>query len=1230
MTSTTNKNCRLLRSVGLMLLAVLLPCKILFAAPGSILFSDDFERSSIGSDWSISNSQRAGIGTYTSNSGTRSLYTRWGAVTVTSKTFDLSSVGGAELSMWIRIGDDITYNFSEYPDSAGEDLVIQYLNSSSTWVTLETFIGGNEPAGAIFNRTYTLPSDALHSNFQIRIGQTGGSGNDYDYYHIDDVTLTETAAPTALSYPFCDDFESGLGNWEVTATSGDAGIGSQTYNSAGNSLYLRWGNVYVSSLAIDTSSATSPYLSLWLRRGSDAFSEDPDNGEDLTIEYLNSSNVWTTLDTFAGNGTPGEILELGYALPADAIHSNFKIRFHMLNGSGANFDYWHVDDVCVKPQPAAPTCKTFRDEFSTEDYSRNDGTANFSTNWIETGDNGNPANGTIEINNVGSVASPDYRLQLEGNGTGGATFGAPSIEREADLSGYSTATLSFDYSESGTWEGNDTIDVMVSNNGGASWTNIHTFKNDQGSTPQPFSYDISSYISSNFRVAFVERANAASEIFYIDNLQIEACSTNSSPDHFRFEHDGSGITCNPENIVVRACMDATCSSEYSGPITATLSPTGWVGGDTQTFNSGSTLQLWHTTAGVASLGITSSVGAANPPQCYVAGVLQPDCNLTFSDSGFIFDVPNHTAATTQTVQISAVRKDNTSQQCVPTFQNVTKTVDFWSSYANPSSGTLPVDINGTSIATAAPGTGVSLNFDTNGQATFDLSYPDAGSMLLDASYTGSASESGLVLTGQDSFISKPAGFALSNITRISDGSTNPAASTAAGSAFIPAGEPFAVTIRALNALGNTTPNFGQETPVEGVKLSNSSAIDTTGMAALTAPTGGVNPPVATPTWQANTVYVLNQLVENAGSIYQASSAGTSGGTFGTGTVGWTNLGTLLDPANKIFNTTGAFNNGIATGTYQWPEVGIIDVTARILDSNYLGAGDVIGSTSGNIGRFYPASFSISHTQHPACNEGAPAGDEFTYAGLTGGAKAGQPFTVDGTITAFNYLNSTTQNYAGSFAKLGSANVTASANGGTGNLLSWTVDPLSFTLGVSNFTAASSYGFTAEGIPQTVYLTVSANDGEASGNETDTTKSVEYRFGRLLLLDAYGPETSDLTESIVAQYYDASGSYSDNTLDNCTSFNPATDVTLSTWTSNLNAGETSVDAVNSSSILANGIGQLIYTAPGADNYGTVDSTLDIPWLRTYDSGTGNYIPSTGTLTFGHYRGDDRFLFWQESK
>jgi len=323
------------------ILAFLTPC-YLMAAPGDILFSDDFE-SGLASWTVISNGGDAGISGATFNSASNSLFTRWNNVTVTSISIDTSAAAQIELTAWIRRGDD---TFSEDPDGF-ENLIVEYLDSSGTWITVATYIGdGNQ--GEIFNLSSRLASAAIHANFQIRIQQITGDGSDWDYWHIDDVVITEVALSTFT----CDDFESGLTNWTSTNNGGDTGISGATFNSASNSLFTRWGEVTLTSVEVDTGSFGEVEIKAWIQRGDDAFSENPEGAENLELSYLDDAGAWIILETFTGNGTPGEIFDRTYTLPATAMHSGFRLRIEQLGGDSVDWDYWHIDDVCIQDSQA--------------------------------------------------------------------------------------------------------------------------------------------------------------------------------------------------------------------------------------------------------------------------------------------------------------------------------------------------------------------------------------------------------------------------------------------------------------------------------------------------------------------------------------------------------------------------------------------------------------------------------------------------------------------------------------------------------------------------------------------------------------------------------------------------------------------------------------------------------------------------------------------------------------
>lgn len=317
------------------------------AAPGDIAFTDNFDNGA-GCDalspWIGSNTSFVGTSTQASNSGNCSMFVNGGAYTSTSPVIDLSSAIGADVTMWIRRGAD---SFSEDTDT-GEDLAIEYLDSSSGWQTLQTYLGSGTK-GEEITLDEALPLDAMHSGLQLRARMLAGSGATYDFWHIDDVMVTETGTapppplPTGMGLNRCEEFESGFGNW--TTTNGTrSGINGDTFDSSSNSMYLRHNAVTTTSISFDSNNLAE--IQVWVREGADSFSENPEGGENLTFQYLNASNNWITLETFFAGGAQGDIFDRTYTMPASSWHANFRVRFSLNTGSGSDFDYWHVDDLC--------------------------------------------------------------------------------------------------------------------------------------------------------------------------------------------------------------------------------------------------------------------------------------------------------------------------------------------------------------------------------------------------------------------------------------------------------------------------------------------------------------------------------------------------------------------------------------------------------------------------------------------------------------------------------------------------------------------------------------------------------------------------------------------------------------------------------------------------------------------------------------------------------------------
>ena len=656
--------------------------------------------------------------------------------------------------------------------------------------------------------------------------------------------------------------------------------------------------------------------------------------------------------------------------------------------------------------------------------------------------------------------------------------------------------------------------------------------------------------------------------------------------HIRIEHDGSASACAPEdNITIKACGDATCATPllYPGSVTVDLSDIGTWSSDPVTFSGGETT-VTLAASGVVTLGGTATTPTAtNATTCYNTTTGANDCTLNFASANFAFDVPDHTSATRQLVTITA---------CASHFANKTRAIKFWSTYIDPNSGTKQGSIvAGTgnadcttgysSLGTSEAGaTTLNLDFSSGSspQATFSLCYPDAGKVQLNARYDGASTnappDAGVVVLGNDTFVAKPSGFVLSDIKQTATPQLlNPAATDASGAKFVKAGETFTATVTAKNAKNETTPNFSREATPEGVKLT----------ANLFTPTGGTNPALTC-----------------KGS---ATDCVIPGG---------------------VVN----FTNGSATVTdLVWSEVGIITLTPSIGDGNYLGAGEVTGTTSGNVGRFIPDHFAITPG---SVTEGCDPGN-FTYFGQDG-------FSTGFTLIAQNTANATTQNYTGNFAKFdptawNNYNFTATglpaAPSPASTLLASATAPTgAWSNGTASVIAKHLASRPAAPVaPATI--TVSAKPADTDGVTLVSAVAVQtaatpLRYGRIVLQNAYGPETATLKMRLLTQYYDGAAFIANPDDITCSKYS-ATDLTCS----NLIGPVTCTDVIASGVDISNGQ-YFILSAPMKT--GTLLYTLTVdPWLQyEWDNVTPqdyNENP-TGRANFGIYRGNDRIINWRE--
>jgi Concanavalin A-like lectin/glucanases superfamily/IPT/TIG domain len=672
---------------------------------------------------------------------------------------------------------------------------------------------------------------------------------------------------------------------------------------------------------------------------------------------------------------------------------------------------------------------------------------------------------------------------------------------------------------------------------------------------------------------------------------VTACSTDSfavitsGPDHYELSLPSSSVSCLASTATVTACANnsSPCTSTFAGAngSTATLATTGaTLGTTTVTFNAAgvaTTTLSYPLAPDGTSVSVTlSGEGqiATNARQCCPDGVscvAGNSCSTTFKTTGFIFStsvggaaatVPTQTAGTTSSqYYLRAVKTNTTTQACVSALTPGSSSVNLGYNCNNPAtcSAGLFLDItpyNGAAAqatgAVAAGGTAQNLFFDANGNAPLTFSYRDVGQITLTANKAATGSLLSALSGTSNAFVAKPGGFTVSAVKQtVSPQLANPAAAGAGGSIFVKAGESFTATVTATTSGGVATPNYGHETTPEGVLLTPS----------LVLPSGG-----------------------SAGVVANPLIAG------------------------------GSFSSGVATpGNLAWSEVGILTLTPSVGDGDYLGAGNVTGTASGNIGRFYPDHFTISGA---AVTAACTAGTAFSYFGEDG-------FSTAFTLTAQNLSGGTTTNYTGTFAKLG---ISTYANFGftaaalpAGSTLSSsaTVPSGSWSNGVAAVTAKHQISRPTALTGQTS-ITVSAapTDGEVPAGTASSLGAATLRYGRLQLQNAYGSELLALPVPLRAQYWNGSA-WVTNADDSCTTITAPT--SGAGLTLHLSTGVTTA-SVNVSGKLASGDAGLRFTAPGAGNSGYVDISIPLalkPWLQFPWAGGANVDP-TGRATFGIFR------------
>jgi hypothetical protein len=698
----------------------------------------------------------------------------------------------------------------------------------------------------------------------------------------------------------------------------------------------------------------------------------------------------------------------------------------------------------------------------------------------------------------------------------------------------------------------------------------------------------------------------------------QTCSAGPSVHHYEIVHDGQGLTCEPETVTIKACTNdyigACTLSAESG--TYNLKALGMPSNTTVTaagtFTNGQgTVDLSYLLPELATLSLDNlSIDATNNIVCNDNST--DSCQLAFADAGFRFLNGNTGTATTIEnpiagnifpLRLQAV--ENTNGVCTALF-NGNKTINLSQENVNPSgSGGLSFSLGSANIAKHPSVSATSLNFDTDSIATIpEPRYHDAGQIRLHANYN----ESGVSVVGSsNNFWVSPAAL----VVTAKSGTTVLNGATSTESPSHKAGENFDLTVTAFNSLNVVTPNYSA------------------GQIQLELTRTG---PTATGVEGNLTYAALANLATN------------------------TNTSRVFQDVSLSSFVLGVSNYSSA----KYSEVGLINLDVQ--DSNYGSAGIIVPATAIDIGRFIPDHFKqtvvTSGDLMTSCNQGT---SPFAFSGQVNGTVGAISYLTNPilAITAFNADNVITQNYSEpGYMKLSANSVTITpptedqvATGGNGAKLQLMANMNTGTLSQTHLSDASTlakgtfhYEFSdndnfyyhrsanalvAPFSSNTIFSVASIIDADGV-NVTSTVQAsptaVDILFGRLLLDNSFGPETSNLPQLMQTEHFDGNNFIvtSDNTA--CMSYDPA-NISLS----NISLVPTLTNVFGGNGNFINGqTNGLALEAPGSGNVGEIGVSYAAPsWLQFDWSGDGTYDNDpTAVASFGGYRGNDRVIYKRE--
>ncbi len=215
--------------------------------------------------------------------------------------------------------------------------------------------------------------------------------------------------------------------------------------------------------------------------------------EYVAVEVSANGGPFTEIARLVGSGAlvpTTDAAFLPYNLDISGfISANTQIRFLSPAGTMVDDDQVFFDDIVIESRPL----RTYADNFNAVSFTGNDGNLIWTAGWTEIGE---------PLADVGPGAG-DIRVAADGGANRLFVMDDDNaVQRQADLTGFSSATLSFLYRRDALDNTTEYVAVRASSDGGVNFTEIARYSNGTDGAFIPVALDITNFISANTVIEF--------------------------------------------------------------------------------------------------------------------------------------------------------------------------------------------------------------------------------------------------------------------------------------------------------------------------------------------------------------------------------------------------------------------------------------------------------------------------------------------------------------------------------------------------------------------------------------------------------------------------------------------------------------------------------------------------------------------------------------------------------